>query len=337
MVDYKIEAAPTARSLGVDAAPDDPSSWMGFRVIQSVPGSPHMIIDVPDTAAEFERLAALQEQGVVIDYRPAHSDYRVTGFIPVVPADVAAQVTVGDTFVLVGGTEEIRRLGQYGAPTRLGHVDTPVDARHPVFANKSLTRARAIDPGQGDEHGSHTLGTAAGAVGIASDAPMFTYPALLGGSGSEAEVGNGIRWCADSGCRVITLSLGGSPSQAIDAATTYARQRGSIVVVAAGNDGGNPTPGSPARAASFIVMACDRNLVHASFTDGRNWTLPRRYYSQGVTVVAPFPGGLYGIMSGTSMACPHLAALICLLLSANPGWSEQNVADYLDQHLLSVV
>jgi subtilisin family serine protease len=136
------------------------------------------------------------------------------------------------------------------------------------------------------------------------------------------------------GCDVLTLSLGGSPSSVIDAGVQYARERGCWVLAAAGNSGGNPTPGSPARAATVIVMAADRACVHASFTDGREWSLPNRYYSMGVNIVAGVPGGATGIMSGTSMACPTLAGLALLLRAA--GYSEAQMLAYLASHQVAV-
>lgn len=322
-MEIKLEAHPKY------GARDVSDFLFGFPILATSPGSAQFIVDVPD-AEGLERLAVLQQQGEIVDYREAHDDYRPLGWPEILPADVRPLFTVGDTFPLQGVTDAVRKRGNWGAK-RLGHVDTPVDASHPFVKGKTLVRANNTNPsGDSDAHGTHTLTTAAGGEGVAYDAEMYTYPALAGGSGSEVNVANGIRWCADQGCDVLTLSLGGSPSQVIDAAVQYARERGCWVFSAAGNDSGNPTPGSPARASTVIVMACDRNLAHASFTDGRNWALPHRHYSIGVLVVAGVPGGGTGVMSGTSMACPTLAGLALLLRAA--GLTEAQMLAYLDNH-----
>lgn len=326
MVLIKVEAAPRYSPL------DTGATFHGWPIVSTTPGSPHLIVDVPED--EATQLTTLQQQGVIVDWRPEHADYAPLGWPVVMPAAVAALFTVGDTFPLVGITDEVRQRGNWGAK-RLGHVDTPVDASHPFFAGKTLVRANNTAPnGETDAHGTHTLTTAAGGEGVAYDAEMYTYPALAGGQGSEAAVANGIRWCADQNCDVLTLSLGGSPSSVIDAGVQYARERGCWVFAAAGNSGGNPTPGSPARAATVIVMAADRACVHASFTDGREWSLPHRYYSMGVNIVAGVPGGATGIMSGTSMACPTLAGLALLLRAA--GYTEAQMLAYLATHQVAV-
>jgi hypothetical protein len=307
----------------------DVSDWLfGFPILSTVPGSHQFIVDVPDEAG-LEKLALLQSQGELVDFREAHDDYRPLGW-PVF-GQMAGAYVPGDQFPLMGITPSVLERGRWGAK-RLGHVDTPVDAAHPFFAGKTLVRANGTNPnGEQDAHGTHTLTTAASTAGVASDAELYSYPALIGGSGSEAVVANGIRWCADQGCDVLTLSLGGSPSQVIDAAVQYARQRGVWVFSAAGNDGGNPTPGSPARASTVIVLACDRALQPASFTDGRNWPqFGNRVYGQGVYVVAGMPGGGVGTMSGTSMATPAVAG--CALLLRAAGLTEAQMLAYLASH-----
>lgn len=339
MVRIKVNVAATAPLLALSAG----DAFLGLPVVESTPGGQGVILEAPDTlsADEIDLLVddGLQ-RGLIVPsvdsglWRYEHTDYRPLGWPEILPADVAVLYTVGDTFPLHGITESVRQRGRFGAK-RLGHVDTPVQADHPFFRGKTLVRANNTEPGGStDAHGTHTLTTAAGGEGVASDAEMYTAPMLIGGSATEAAVAAGIRWCADNNCDVHSLSLGGSPSQVIDDAVSYARQKGQWVVSAAGNSGGNITPGSPARASTVIAMAADRDLRKASFSDGYNWSLPNRYYGEGVYVVAGVPGGGTGVMSGTSMACPTLAGLLLLLRAA--GLSEEQMLVYLAAHQVPV-
>ncbi len=105
------------------------------------------------------------------------------------------------------------------------------------------------------------------------------------------------------------------------------RAAGIEVVVSAGNAGsGCSTVSDPAAIyeASFSVGATDANDQIAGFSsrgpvtaDGSNRLKPD-VSAPGVGVRSSVPGGGYATFNGTSMAGPHVAGLVALLLSANP-------------------
>lgn len=176
-------------------------------------------------------------------------------------------------------------------------------------------------------HGSHVAGTIAqatnngvGYAGIAHCATIIPIKVLdSNGSGSLADVAEGIRYAADHGANVINLSLGGGPRNPIMAeAVAYARNKGSVVICAAGNNGRRVE--SPANEpGAFAVSAIGPGDTIANFS------------SRGPEIAIAAPGvqipqqticenGRNGCeqfvaWSGTSMAAPHVAGVAGLIVS----------------------
>ncbi|BAY75754.1 peptidase S8/S53 [Nostoc linckia NIES-25] len=256
---------------------------------------------------------------------------------------------------------EVWAQGYTGQGVVVAVVDTGVDRNHEDLRNNIWTNANEIadngidDDGNGyvddnygwnfsannnntldgNGHGTHVSGTIAGennnygVTGIAYNAKIMPVKVLNdSGSGSYNSIAKGIRYAVDNGADVINLSLGGRYSnRTLESAINYASSKGVVVVMAAGNDG-DSSPDYPARYASksgIAVGAVDRNNNIADFSN-RSGTSEISYVTApGVNVYSTVPNNQYDTYSGTSMAAPHVAGVVALMLSANPNLTDAQV------------
>ena len=235
-------------------------------------------------------------------------------------------------------------------PVTIAIIDTGVDSNHPDLTRKMLRDAtgkvigyNAMDKSSNalDDHyhGTHCAGIAAAegnnGVGIAGIAGLkvstTNYVQIMpvkvldkNGSGYTSWAADGIVWAADHGASVISMSFGGpDASQTVRNAVQYAWQKGVIVVAAAGNDG-VATTFYPAGFDNVVsVGATDAADKLASFSNYGAWV---KIAAPGMSIYSTLPGNKYGLMSGTSMACPHVAGEIALLRAQFPSLSNADLS-----------
>jgi serine protease len=199
-------------------------------------------------------------------------------------------------------------------------------------------------------HGTHVAGTVAansnnglGVAGVNWQSRILPVRVLGKCGGTTSDIIDGIRWAAGlsvpgapanaNPARVINMSLGGGGacSTAMQNAINAAVGAGTTVVVAAGNLNTNASNFQPANCANVITVS----------STNRNGS--RAYYSNFDTVVEiSAPGGetnvnasngvrstlntgtttpgadSYAFYQGTSMAAPHVAGVVSLMLSLKP-------------------
>jgi len=116
----------------------------------------------------------------------------------------------------------------------------------------------------------------------------------------------------------IGMNVGSTRLNALDEAIATAVEAGVVFVVSAGNSSADAATFSPAHApGALTVGATDRNDRFATAFSNRGGSVD--ILAPGVDVLSTADAGRYAILSGTSMATPHVAGAAALFLARNPG------------------
>lgn len=211
-----------------------------------------------------------------------------------------------------------------GGGVTVAVIDTGVDLSHPDLVDRLVTGktfvSRTSSANDDNGHGTHCAGTigatsnAIGVIGVAPGVSILPVKVLdRNGSGTWSAVANGIRWAADKGANIGSMSLGGGASSTLADACTYAVGKNTMLVAASGNDGSS-TPSYPAGYSNVVAVgATDSNDNIASFS---NFGPHLDVSAPGVSVYSTYKGSSYATLSGTSMATPHAAGVCALIWAA---------------------
>lgn len=239
---------------------------------------------------------------------------------------------------------------------KIGIIDTGVDYNHPDLAANVWTNPGEIpgnsidddlngyvddvhgydfvnndgDPFDDNGHGSHVAGTIAGVgnnnvgvTGVNWQAKVIGIKFLsASGSGSTAGAISGVNYAITVGCKLTSNSWGGGGfSQALLDAINAAGAAGQLFVAASGNSSANTdlNPHYPSAYNSpyiISVAATDHNDNLASFSNYGATTVDLA--APGVNILSCQPGGGYQMLSGTSMATPHVSGVVALAMGRFP-------------------
>jgi len=180
------------------------------------------------------------------------------------------------------------------------------------------------DPMDDNGHGSHCSGVIAaeggngvGVVGINSGIKLMGLKFLgSGGSGATSDALLAVNYAKAMGAKVTSNSWGGGgKSRAME---TAIKGSGALFVASAGNSGSSQVqyPAGYTCDNVISVAATDHNDAKASWSNyGKTWV---DLGAPGVNVMSCYLGGVYKMMSGTSMACPHVSGAAALYMKVNP-------------------
>jgi serine protease len=205
-------------------------------------------------------------------------------------------------------------------------IDTGILITHQDFEGRAVHGYDAVDNDLNatdcNGHGTHVAGTIGGSLyGVAKKVKLVGVRVLnCSGSGRNSDVIEGIEWVTANHVKpaVANMSLGGPASQAIDDAVRASVKAGITFVVAGGNENSNACNKSPARVTEAITVGSIAKSDKRS--DFSNWGTCLDVFAPGSDITSAWhtSDSATNTISGTSMASPHVAGVVALLLSASP-------------------
>lgn len=240
------------------------------------------------------------------------------------------------------------------------HWHDAIHEANPVFPDTIINPCgyNLTEPCDDNNHGTHTMGTMVGEddenqIGVAPDAKWIGCRNMERGWGSPASYLECFEWflapydlngenadpnkaphvinnswycSAEEGCNLSNFYL-------LEDAVTNLRTSGVVVVVSAGNSGRNGCSTINAPPAifknSFTIGATTQADSIADFSSRGMVTIDSSFRlkpdvsAPGAGVRSVIRNGGFANFSGTSMAGPHAAGLVALIISANPQLSGQ--------------
>lgn len=315
--------------------------------------------------ADKDVTPAKNELSALSGVRIVHPNFEFEGPEPVEKQELVPEKSHLYTYGLnhINAPDVWDQFDTQGEGTSVAVLDTGVDADHPDI--ELAEDGWAFFDGEGNEvdsepfdpngHGTHTSGTVAGGdasglhIGVAPETDLY-HAKVLDNGGTWAQIIAGVEWAVgEKAVDAINMSLGATGYfDTFIEPVQNATSAGTIVVSSSGNSGPG-TSGTPANVyESFAIGATNGGRNVAGFSSGEriktseawvaDWLTedwPLNYYvpdvsAPGVAVLSSYPGGDWTYLSGTSMASPHVAGSVALLLSAKPDLDVGGIKEYME-------
>jgi subtilisin family serine protease len=214
-------------------------------------------------------------------------------------------------------------------------IDSAIDTSHPEIIDAVADRFDAIAPmGAANPHGTGMAGAIVARAKLMGAAPNVRLLAIraFNGEGDKSEATTlslltGIDWAVAHGARVINMSFAGPYDPDIARGVAAARQKGVVLVAAAGNAGPKSPPLYPAADKNVIAVTAidaDDRLLSAA-NRGKHIAVA----APGVDVLVPAPGRAYQLTTGTSVAAAEVSGIVALLVELKPSITPDEVRKVL--------
>jgi subtilisin family serine protease len=221
-------------------------------------------------------------------------------------------------------------------------IDSGIDTAHPELADAVAASYDAVAPaGPPNLHGTGMAGAIVARSQMTGSAPGARLLAIRAFSGDEEKseattvsLLKSIDWAVAHGARVINMSFAGPYDPDISRGIAAARQKGVVLVAAAGNAG----PKSPP-----LYPAADKNVIAVTATNSKDQLLPQANRGRhiavaapGVDVIVPAPGQGYQLSTGTSVAAAEVSGIVALLIELQPGLTPDEIRKILQSTALDL-
>jgi hypothetical protein len=223
-----------------------------------------------------------------------------------------------------------------GKNVKIAVIDSGIDGQHPDLQG---VIAATFDALPSSDQTPHPHGTGmAGAIGshqrllgVAPGARILGIRAFgvsdSGAQGTSMNIVKGLEWAIEQGAQVINMSFAGPRDPILEQAIKGLKDKGIILIAAAGNAG----PKSPP-----LFPGADTNVIGVSATDADNKTYKNAnrgpqvaIAAPGVDILVPAPQGGYQLTTGTSVAAAHISGVVALMLERNPRLTPTDIRSIL--------
>ncbi len=338
----RMLVVPKAHAIEEGASPHVMGLHTHGLVERHIPGPEVLVVRVPDDETLDGFRARLMATG---DFAIIEPDRRVrpTG------AGAGAGGATLDQFAFrqwhlphLRAAEAWARVPGTAPKPIIAVLDTGIDSDHPDLVDRlvpgynSATQLREVDGGDIEDingHGTRCAGIAAATVnngiGVASIANSARIMPIRvtnkeSGSASLSALFDGIRYAADNGARVVSVSYAGVSSGTAEVTAAYARTQGCMVIWSTDNFG-------------FDYSWFDHpNITIVASTDQQDELMANVSTGSAVDIAAPGQSiyttarnGSYNYDSGVSYATPIVAGTAALVLSVNPALTPAQVESIL--------
>jgi hypothetical protein len=209
-------------------------------------------------------------------------------------------------------------------------IDSGIDSNQPNLAGTVSDRYDAgCDANSPHPHGTGMAGAIAShgqLVGVAPQANIIAICAFGGAGQPEASTMNiikGLDYAIQRGARIVNMSFAGPRDPALAQALQIAREKGILVIAAAGNGGPKSPPLYPG--ADPNVMAVTATDESDRLFNGANQGKYVTVAAPGVDILVPAPNGTAQFTTGTSVATANVTGVAALLIAHKPSLTPEEI------------